>query len=99
MKWTTRRAEQFVREWKASHCCSDCGNFYPPYVMEFDHVAPKRITLGYSREIRKLSEMELRYEMAMCDVVCRNCHALRTHQRRSNGHKTQKTRSLSAIAG
>lgn len=85
--WTTRKAEHFARNWKASHPCVDCSEkagqpvFWPPYVMEFDHVGTKRLTIGYSRQIRRLTEADLRIEIAMCDVVCRNCHAERTHQR------------------
>jgi ribosomal protein L34E len=79
--WSTRKSEHFAKDWKAAHPCADCGKQYPSYVMEFDHIGPKRLTLGYSRHLRKLSEEELRIEIAMCDVVCRNCHAERTHQR------------------
>jgi hypothetical protein len=52
--------------------------------MEFDHVpGMKRITLGYSRELRKLTEDEIRVEISRCDLVCRNCHAEREAQRRA----------------
>lgn len=87
--WTTREAERFVRTWKEQHPCSDCSDkagqpvFYPSYQMEFDHVAGKRITLGYSRDLRKLNEEEIRIEISRCDLVCRNCHAEREHARRA----------------
>ena len=86
--WTTRQAEGLAKRWKEEHPCVDCSEragepvFYPSYMLEFDHVGPKRLTLGYSRSLRGLSEDELRQEIAMCDVVCRNCHAQRTHDRR-----------------
>lgn len=56
--------------------------FYPWYQLEFDHVGPKTWTLGHSRHIRSLTEAELRREIAMCDLVCANCHREREYQRR-----------------
>lgn len=78
--WTTRKAKQLIREYKRTHACSDCGVFWPWYVTEFDHVLPqtKNFTIGRGRLI---PEQQLRYEMALCDLVCRNCHAEREHQR------------------
>lgn len=56
--------------------CMDCGGIYPPYVMDFDHVRGKKLfqvagSLHRSRE-RVLAEV------AKCDVVCSNCHRMRT---------------------
>jgi hypothetical protein len=60
--------------------CADCGNSYPSYVMDFDHLGDKSFTIsqkiGYS--LKKIKE-----EIAKCDVVCSNCHRIRTHNRRS----------------
>jgi hypothetical protein len=87
--WTTRKAESFAKNWKKEHpLCADCSSkhgepvYYKWYQLEFDHVGPKRVTLGYARQLRTLTEDELRREIAMCDIVCRNCHAERTYQRR-----------------
>lgn len=94
--WTTRGAEKFVQDWKRTHPCVDCSLreerpiYWPPYVMEFDHVAGKRVTLGYSRQIRRLTEEELRIEISRCDLLCRNCHAEREHQRRHNASQSGK---------
>lgn len=69
-----------MQSWKAQHPCFDCGVFYPYWVMEFDHVpGTKRFNLG--TEGKRLDEETLRREMAMCDVVCCNCHAERTYRR------------------
>lgn len=63
--------------------CSDCGRSYPPFVMDFDHVDPgsKRFTIGrdgwHNRTL-----IDIRREIAKCDVVCANCHRIRTHTRR-----------------
>jgi hypothetical protein len=61
--------------------CADCGVKYDPWVMDFDHLRDKKFTIsgkasqGYSLE-------KLLAEIAKCDVVCSNCHRIRTHKRR-----------------
>lgn len=62
-----------------SQPCTDCGKSYPPYVMHFDHLKDK--TFNISRRIgHKMST--LLEEIDKCEVVCANCHAIRTHNRR-----------------
>lgn len=61
--------------------CMDCGGRFLPCQMEFDHrdASDKRFIIGPSlhRSIRALLE-----EIAKCDLVCANCHRLRTLRRR-----------------
>jgi len=60
--------------------CMDCGNKYPPCVMDFDHRNPKEkkfnIATGTHRSLRLVQE-----EIDKCDVVCANCHRIRTYGR------------------
>lgn len=57
--------------------CVDCGRRFPPEAMDFDHVAPqKRWNIGTAKTY--VSETELRAEIATCEVVCANCHRVRT---------------------
>ena len=62
--------------------CMDCGISYPPYVMDFDHRDPtvKSFGLGPSPLSKTLEEIKL--EVAKCDVVCANCHRIRSYERR-----------------
>jgi hypothetical protein len=63
--------------------CADCGHRYPAPCMDFDHVrGRKKFAVGQCLSL-KLST--LKKEIAKCDVVCANCHRLRTHRRRKNG--------------
>lgn len=57
--------------------CMDCGIQYPPYVMDLDHRDPgqKLFTVA---QIRAGSSEKLLAEIAKCDVVCANCHRIRT---------------------
>ena len=60
--------------------CKDCGTHYPPECMQFDHVrGEKRANIAH---MRTCSVKKLLAEIAKCDVVCANCHAIRTHKRR-----------------
>ena len=60
--------------------CLDCNNRYPHYVMEFDHVrGQKQFTISqHPRDSHKT----LLAEVKKCDIVCANCHRIRTHNRR-----------------
>lgn len=61
--------------------CADCGRNYPYYVMQFDHLADKKYDVA--NLVNRLVPIErVRDEIAKCEVVCANCHAERTHQRK-----------------
>lgn len=67
---------KMVREAKDKPC-ADCQEKFPYYVMDFDHVRGKKIA-AISRLINKGSLSALLAEMEKCDVVCANCHRIRT---------------------
>src|SRR5436190_5107500 len=60
--------------------CADCGRRFPACVMDLDHVrGPKEFKV--SEAVQKayvISVERVRAEIAKCDVVCANCHRLRT---------------------
>lgn len=60
--------------------CADCGENFPPHVMDFDHREPstKSFNLGGSTAMLK-SRAALLEEIAKCDIVCANCHRARTY--------------------
>jgi hypothetical protein len=69
---------------KSQTPCNDCNQKYPPYVMDFDHVDGKSKSFTISNGIN-LSEDRLMLEIKKCEIVCSNCHRIRTHLRRSCG--------------
>jgi hypothetical protein len=76
------RLQEYVDSVKAETPCADCGCDYPSYVMDFDHVRGKKVA-----NIAKLVSacrplLMIQDEIAKCDIVCANCHRLRTHQGR-----------------
>lgn len=63
--------------------CADCGIKYPYYVMQFDHLREKDFVIATaSRMVYSLDR--ILEETEKCEVVCANCHAERTHQRRED---------------
>lgn len=74
------RTAELIRRLK-SQPCADCHKKFPPYVMDFDHRDPntKRFSMsaGRNRTINLVEE-----EAKKCDVVCANCHRIRTYNRK-----------------
>ena len=61
--------------------CADCGGRFPPEALDFDHVRGLK-KCSVSRLVNTgHSVIVLRNEMALCDVVCANCHRTRTRNR------------------
>lgn len=67
--------------YKEKHGCADCRNHFPHYVLEFDHKPEfQKIDVVY-RVLRTYGPEAAWNEVAKCDVVCANCHKIRTYQR------------------
>lgn len=64
-----------------SEACMDCGKSYPPDCMDFDHVRGKK-----TANISSLRTAKALEEMKKCELVCSNCHRLRTMERRLDLH-------------
>ena len=79
------RLRNYVIEIKENTPCTDCGINYPYYVMDFDHLEDKKITV--SRVINSGSWIKTKEEIAKCEVVCSNCHRIRTYKRNQNINK------------
>ena len=59
--------------------CLDCDETYPPFVMDFDHRPGEAKRFNLSRAVRLgYSPQVVAEEIAKCDVVCANCHRIRT---------------------
>lgn len=67
---------------KESNPCTDCKEFYPFYVMQFDHINnDKHADVG---TMVNHSWSAIQREIEKCELVCANCHAARTWTR-NNG--------------
>lgn len=61
--------------------CHDCKQRFPFYMLEFDHRNPKEKKFCVSQGTHK-SWQQINEEIAKCDVVCANCHKIRTFNRK-----------------
>lgn len=59
--------------------CVDCTQSFPPQIMHFHHRDPATKTAGIAKLVRTRPRDHdlIRAEIAKCDVLCPNCHALR----------------------
>jgi hypothetical protein len=74
------RMDEFVDQFKRRPCL-DCSGRFPTYVMDFDHVRGSKVGI-LSRMRRARSRAKVVAEIAKCEVVCSNCHRIRTGLRR-----------------
>lgn len=65
---------------KIEHGCIDCGYAQHPDALEFDHVRGEKLfNIGAHGH---MSWEKVEAEMAKCEIVCANCHRIRTSTRR-----------------
>jgi hypothetical protein len=68
-----------LTEIKQSNGCADCGE-NNPIVLDFDHLKDKKYNI--SRMIHDgFSWRSIKKEIEKCQVVCANCHRIRTYNR------------------
>jgi len=72
------RNSQYVWDFLKLHPCVDCGNSNP-IVLEFDHRNPNDKSYNICDLTFNASNIDLlKIEIDKCDVVCSNCHKIRT---------------------
>jgi len=79
-----RKILAYINLVKSEGACSDCGylgkNY--PQVLDFDHRKDKKFNIGnclsHTTSLKRVIE-----EIAKCDLVCANCHRIRTAKKRS----------------
>lgn len=80
---------QLINELRSGPC-TDCGNTYPAECMEFDHVPERGKKLFEIATAMSRSAAVFQAELDKCDVVCANCHNIRTATRRWEKKARQK---------
>lgn len=86
-KWKNRksvyRATIYAefKKMKESAPCKDCGLFYQACVMDFDHRDPnkKLFNIGSAMYDNSFGWRKIQDEIEKCDLVCSNCHRIRTY--------------------
>ena len=73
-----RELKDYVNKIKSSTPCKDCGRSYPYYVMDFDHLHSKIDLIG--KFVSSINKSALLRELKKCEVVCANCHRIRSYK-------------------
>jgi len=80
-----RAVLKWYRALKDNKNCLDCMGSYRFFQLDYDHVpgrgkkindVSKLVRLGYARE-------KIIQEIQKCDLLCKNCHAMRTYKRKN----------------
>jgi hypothetical protein len=72
-----RKCQELLRRLKSAPC-TDCTGSFPYQVMQFDHPNPRNKKANVADVVSTGSVNSLLAEIAKCDLVCSNCHILRT---------------------
>jgi hypothetical protein len=76
-----KKHQNAIAQYKLSKQCHDCTGVFTASQLEYDHCRGKKkfaLSAGAKYSLRRIAA-----EIAKCDVVCANCHRLRTHKRKS----------------
>lgn len=86
VKYTRPLVEQKTAEihaYQLAKGCMDCGYNKHPAALEFDHRPGEKKLFNIGEQMGNRSRKVLWEEIAKCDVVCANCHNIRTAERRN----------------
>lgn len=99
------RAQKRADKWalaqqiKMDHGCKDCGYRENPYALQFDHISDDKKD-SVSNLIRSDYSWEtILVEINKCEVVCANCHAIRTQNRKTSSFQTLNYPTDSLVFG
>jgi len=76
-----REVQQILGKMKEDSGCIDCNTKYPFYVLDFDHTRGNKVS-NIGQMLDYFSMEDILKEVAKCDIVCSNCHRIRTYQRK-----------------
>jgi hypothetical protein len=81
-----RRRHEEILAWymalKSSTPCTDCGSLFHPAAMTWDHLPGEEKLGDVSSLIQKHNRALILAEIQKCELVCANCHAVRSATRR-----------------
>jgi hypothetical protein len=79
-----RRREELLawfRTLKEERPCVDCEQTFHFAAMQWDHIGTDKVANVSDMVFRGFSKKRILNEITKCELVCANCHALRTHLR------------------
>jgi hypothetical protein len=61
--------------------CADCHHVFPAWVMQWDHLPGTAKVTEIAEMVGHRPRAAILEEIAKCQLVCANCHAIRTRRR------------------
>lgn len=71
---------EFINAFKKDKPCVDCGVTYHSCQMDFDHLGNKKVGVA-EMKAQHYSTKRIQEEINKCELVCANCHRMRTYKR------------------
>ena len=85
-KRTSKSGKSHIISCKDNKPCTDCGQIFRYWMFDFDHVrGDKTCNVG---SLQNMALQRIKDEIEKCDLVCVNCHRIRTHSRRHGSLNT-----------
>lgn len=72
---------KWIRQYKVDKGCIDCGYNAHWAALQFDHLRDKEFNVS---GMLKYGLTKIKQEIEKCEVVCSNCHSIRTATRRED---------------
>ena len=82
--------KELTNKIKMEKGCADCGFNSNPCALQFDHL-PEHVKLCKVSSMHGYAKEKVLKEIEKCEVVCGNCHALRTEKRRQQRKTENET--------
>ncbi len=79
-EWDQQRSKMLA-DYKMAKGCAKCGYKGHPHALEFDHL-PEFVKRANVSVMKSYSLEVLWSEIDKCQVICANCHAIETENRR-----------------
>jgi hypothetical protein len=84
IEWNNKRREAIrtmLSKLKVERGCVDCGYNADPIALDFDHISDNKLFTISRAQRAGYSDEKIMAEVAKCEVVCSNCHRIRTRDR------------------
>jgi len=81
-----RKHREYLNQYKLDKGCASCGYNELPYVLHFDHIDPSskdKVLKGRYGIEAKWGMDRINKELTKCQILCANCHAIKTHKERN----------------
>lgn len=76
-----RNTVVYIQQYKDKKVCADCKKIFDYHVLDFDHRNNEKKVDCIGFMVYYASLGAIKEEIQKCDLLCANCHSIRTHKR------------------